>query len=302
MSYKEYASKDWVKENTVKSWNDLEDRPFYEEIGENILIQEMTLEGFAVVWGPIYAVKNPFTITLNFGQTYTVTWDGVGYDVECKSIDGIVYFGNENYVNMRGGGDIPFAVMFANDVIFVATESTAALHTISISTEATVHKIDEKYLPPIPPKEVAEVYDTLEQRDNFEHTYTRGYFYLPARYSLGYNAYLSHAVFEENKFLYVSPLIKPTLTKDFEANINISEMEVNDLLSFTIDDADMYDAFNSGGFCIFIYIKYKNVKMRVEVSNGSKIPTITTTGDIICCQYGEDNQDGTFTLEITRTA
>lgn len=145
---KVYASQDWVKENTVKSWNELEDKPFYEEIGGNILIPEMTLEGFALMQDPIYAVGNLFSMTPILGQIYIVVWDGVSYDVECKTanFDGFVYFGNENYVDMHGGGDIPFAVIVVGGNIIVATESTAASHTISIA-EAVVHEIDTKYIP-----------------------------------------------------------------------------------------------------------------------------------------------------------
>ena len=78
------------------------------------------------------------------GSTYTVVWDGVSYDVKMQRFDGLGYIGNVNYVNMASGGNIPFAIVFAEDV-FLVTESPAASHTISIS-RAVVHKLDSKYL------------------------------------------------------------------------------------------------------------------------------------------------------------
>ena len=110
------------------------------------IIEEQTIEGFSVMQDPIYAVQNPFVFTPTVGQKYIVHWDGDEYSVDAKELDGMFYIGNENYVNMISGGDIPFAIILAGSNIFVATESTAASHAISIRGEV-VHKLDKKYLP-----------------------------------------------------------------------------------------------------------------------------------------------------------
>lgn len=135
------------------SWNDLNDKPFYEEVDKNIIVPELTLENFEVLEDPIYVVVNQFTMTPIVGDTYTVNWDGNSYDVVAKELDGLVCIGNENYVDVSSGGKIPFAIIFTDTDIFVAIESTETsyteeTHTISIfTTQTNIKKIDEKYLP-----------------------------------------------------------------------------------------------------------------------------------------------------------
>lgn len=148
------------------SWNDLNDKPFYEEVDKNIIVPELTLENFEVLEDPIYVVVNQFTMTPIVGDTYTVNWDGNSYDVVAKDLDGLVYIGNENYIDATSGGDIPFAIIFGGVDIFVAVDSTEAsyteeIHTISIfTTQTNIKKIDEKYLPEIGVKS----WDDLEDR------------------------------------------------------------------------------------------------------------------------------------------
>lgn len=114
------------------------------------IIEQQTIEGFAVMEDSIdvvlYMVQNPFVFTPTVGQKYIVHWDGDEYSVDAKELDGMLYIGNENYVNKILGGDIPFAIIFDGSDVFVATESTAASHTICIRSEV-VHKLDKKYLP-----------------------------------------------------------------------------------------------------------------------------------------------------------
>lgn len=99
---------------------------------------------------PIYAVENPFSIQLQPNQTYTITWDGVSYNLQYNKVEDVLGFiGNENYLNMQGGGNIPFAIILIVEAgtCFLSTESTAESHTISISTiQTSVHKLDSKYL------------------------------------------------------------------------------------------------------------------------------------------------------------
>jgi hypothetical protein len=75
----------------------------------------------------------------------------------------MIYMGNVNYIYMSPGGDIPFAIIFAGG-IFIVTESSAASHTIAISTiQEVVHKLDKKFID-MPDNIVSEdnIYDILE--------------------------------------------------------------------------------------------------------------------------------------------
>ena len=148
------------------SWNTLKDKPFYEESNTNFLVPEQTLENFEAIKDPIYVSVNQFTMTPIVGDTYTVNWDGNSYEVVAKDLDRLVCIGNENYVNMTSGGDIPFAIIFTGTDIFVAIESTETsyteeTHTISIfTTQTNIKKIDKKYLPEMGVKS----WDDLEDR------------------------------------------------------------------------------------------------------------------------------------------
>ena len=111
------------------------------------IIEQQTIEGFAVMEGPIYAVQNPFIFTPTAGDKYIVHWDGDEYNVDAKEFNGAICIGNENYLYGTTGGDIPFAIFYINgNDVFVATESTAASHNICIEGEV-VHKLDKKFLP-----------------------------------------------------------------------------------------------------------------------------------------------------------
>ena len=112
-----------------------------------LLVDNQTVTGFEVIEDPIYAVQNPFSFSPVVGATYTVTWDGTDYECTASVVDVFTYIGNINYLFMQSGGDIPFAIVF-NEDIFLVTESTEESHTISITE--VVHdmkQLDEKYLP-----------------------------------------------------------------------------------------------------------------------------------------------------------
>ena len=151
---KKYLPDDLVA--TQADWNQsdetandyIKNKPFGEVKALDVIIPETTVEGFSLMQNSIYAVQNPFSFNPTLGDVYTVIWDGVEYDVEVKTADNMGYMGNVNYVNMTTGGDIPFAIIFSMGNIYLATESTANSHAISIciSTEE-IKKIDKKYLP-----------------------------------------------------------------------------------------------------------------------------------------------------------
>lgn len=121
----------------------------YTENGMGLLINQ-TVDGFDVMSDPIYAVTGPFEMDLVVGDTYTVVWDGVSYEVECKfnENNGMTYVGNENYLTMQPGGEIPFCILEAMEILYVATESTASSHTIEVyGNGEIVHKINPQFLP-----------------------------------------------------------------------------------------------------------------------------------------------------------
>ena len=74
-------------------------------------IPSQTISGFFIMKDPIYAVENPFPLTLTVGDTYLVNWDGTEYELVCETVEGINYIGNENYIFVTPGGDIPFTVL-----------------------------------------------------------------------------------------------------------------------------------------------------------------------------------------------
>lgn len=121
----------------------------YTENGMSLLISK-AVDGFDVMEEPIYAVENPFELDLVVGDTYAVVWDGTSYDVECKAEEGtdLIYLGNQNYINMLSGGEIPFCIIYSNDMLFLATESTASSHMIEVyGYGEIVHKINPEFLP-----------------------------------------------------------------------------------------------------------------------------------------------------------
>ena len=111
------------------------------------LVSSQTVSGFVVMNDPIYAVMNPFDLQLTEGNTYIVNWDGTEYELVADVFDGIIYIGNQNYVTMMSGGDIPFTII-ADSNVFVVTESTVESHTMSITEiKHDLKQIDVKYLP-----------------------------------------------------------------------------------------------------------------------------------------------------------
>ena len=133
---------DW-NQNDETAADYVKNRTHWKEF--SAIVEEQTIEGFSVMEDPIYAVQNPFVFTPAVGDKYIVHWDGDEYNVDAKELDGMICIGNENYINMISGGDIPFAIIFVGDNVSVATESTVASHTICIGVEV-VHKLDERFV------------------------------------------------------------------------------------------------------------------------------------------------------------
>ena len=139
------AKPDW-NQNDPEAADYVKNRSHWSEV--DTIVEEQTISGFVNMENSmIYAVPNPFVFSPIAGDRYTVHWDGIAYDVEVQDLGECGCLGNENYLTMNTGGDIPFAILvFGDDEIFIATESTANSHTICIEGEV-IHKLDPKYLP-----------------------------------------------------------------------------------------------------------------------------------------------------------
>ena len=123
------------------SWNDLTDKPFYEE-GDMVEVVPETTE---------LQVVNKAKMLVE-GETYIVTWDGVEYRRNAftiPSIEAWVCLGNFKEAGATDTGE-PFAIYECEDTDFPGTYviRAASGHTWSIDRVATIiHPIEGKYLP-----------------------------------------------------------------------------------------------------------------------------------------------------------
>ena len=129
-------------------------RTHWVEEGEStVIVESQTIENFQCMNDTMYVVQDAIIMTPVIGDTYKITWDGQEYELTAKeSQDGdMSYIGNDNYVNMVSGGDIPFAIIFAGPRNYVTVDSTVSdttSHILSIThCHQIIHKIDEMYLP-----------------------------------------------------------------------------------------------------------------------------------------------------------
>lgn len=144
----------------VSSWNDLEDKPFYEEGSfEEILPEtELTIIDY---YGTKMAMVTVDHTKMVADKVYTMIWDGVEYVapsflVATETPDGtvdLVCIGNPVYGNGEDNG-IPFIGQTSysdgvvTDEFYIVTTSQEEAHTLSISVSSTtIHTLDEKFLP-----------------------------------------------------------------------------------------------------------------------------------------------------------
>ena len=130
-----------VNEKHSHSWEDIEDKPFYET--EPVLTTVVPTLTFNNWYYESRTDLSPFVA----GQKGNVIYDGTTYnDVPCVEDDGVVILGN---VNGRFN-DYPFSVYIVNGYLFVRTPYTdgEVSHTIQVAIGVTeVVGIDEKFLP-----------------------------------------------------------------------------------------------------------------------------------------------------------
>lgn len=138
---------DW-NENDPSKEGYIENRPFYEEPGEQIIFEE---ENVTASSSAPYIIENFDYFEEN--STYKVIWNGTEYICSSYIADGpgTPSIGNATLIGVSGGGSgEPFFITVFNNnlMIFAEIEGT---YTVCISKSGTiVHKIDEKFLPELP--------------------------------------------------------------------------------------------------------------------------------------------------------
>lgn len=131
----------------VSSWNDLKDRPFWEEKKVIEIIPEMTVTTvFDDNIGVTYAQLTN-TPKLTVGQAYTVIFNGTSYECIGRQFGGHTLLGNGTIYGdgLEGNGE-PFCINSwdNSEIYLIAAEGE---YTISIlADEVIVHKLDNKYL------------------------------------------------------------------------------------------------------------------------------------------------------------
>ena len=97
----------------------------------------------------VYAAQITNAFEVVEGQTYTVNWDGTGYECVCFVFQSILAFGNLSIAGIGDDTGEPFLYDPAGRTFL--TLDTSASHTISVKTTVeTVTPIAEEFLPNIP--------------------------------------------------------------------------------------------------------------------------------------------------------
>ena len=143
------------KPTLVKSFNDLEDKPFYSENGtvEIVPIQDYVFESQED--GSI-ALQFDFKAPFEVGKTYDIEWDGTTYNCVSQAVDAdgatAIAIGNGLLVDGTDTGE-PFVIMYLSigEVLVFGVVSVydteATTHHFGITqTGEIVHKLDSKYV------------------------------------------------------------------------------------------------------------------------------------------------------------
>lgn len=128
----------------VKSWHDLENKPFYEEVNETVIFPEEELT-YNADYGDIIIFK-PFTLVV--GEEYIVNWDSKEYKLTAEQFGPSIMLGSMKA--MTGDATIPFAIIcggFSEYSGLVVTLPGVTHAVMSIKQrENVVHTIDPKYI------------------------------------------------------------------------------------------------------------------------------------------------------------
>jgi hypothetical protein len=125
------------------SWNDLTDKPFYDEVTLTEILHETTAE--------IAEDNSTTTITtsatIEVGKNYKVVFDGVEYN--CTAFEwGSPCLGNGIMIGSTIGNNEPFFIGVNGGGSWFVLAQTGGNHKISVAqVDEEIKKIDEKYLP-----------------------------------------------------------------------------------------------------------------------------------------------------------
>lgn len=124
------------------SWNDLLDKPFYEESSQVVILPEVTVNTNLTSG---VSIGKP-TELLKEGFVYIVSFNGEEYDCVATTMSGLVALGNGNIFGMEGGNtDAPFLIgAFPQSLVLYAADGEI---TVSIKVRTTeLHCLDPKYI------------------------------------------------------------------------------------------------------------------------------------------------------------
>ena len=138
----------------VTSWNDLTDRPFYEEEGLIVTILEEC--EITIPEHSIFA-ELPITHSFEDGETYIVTFQGVEYNcvARWRSDNRCLLIGNGAILDEDGGNGEPFLIDVYDDNEGLYTEAFLNISEEGPTTRnieikhknITIHHLDKRYLP-----------------------------------------------------------------------------------------------------------------------------------------------------------
>ena len=133
----------------VSSWNDLEDRPFGEEISDEEVLCEASLE----LGNDGQSSNFPQHIPLVLGETYQVIIDGVEYEPTiCKEYKSMYAtynaLGNVSLHNSSYGEDTGENYLWIdNFAIYVSDRPNETVSVKLLGRGSTIVQLDEKYIP-----------------------------------------------------------------------------------------------------------------------------------------------------------
>lgn len=137
----------------VSSWNDLTDKPFYEEISviaeaENVYLNPEGAEEDLLVFGEL-PLNGGDTILVTFDYSFVPLDSGEVYECKCVEHDGVVAAGNLANWGMVGNADAPFLLMCAPGFgTAIMPLELSGINTYNIRIKKVVRKeIEPKFLP-----------------------------------------------------------------------------------------------------------------------------------------------------------
>jgi len=137
------VNSDW-NQNDPNEDSYIENRPFY--TGEPVLTAVVDNVMFTTSdYNGLGAAMNPFSLTLEEGVEYVVTWNGTDYATTCTVMDGLLAIGNGSIFGMADDTGEPFLIGYSGSIMLYATSVGSVTITVK-RNDAEVHKIDSKYI------------------------------------------------------------------------------------------------------------------------------------------------------------